>query len=68
MCFIVLYCPVLHCSTLPPGLNPFVLNNNNNNMSVTEVKRSCQLRKGISYAGRSCAQLSSSPRVRMELY
>ena len=22
MCVIILYCPVLHCSTLPPGINP----------------------------------------------
>jgi hypothetical protein len=29
--FIVLYCPVAHCSTLPPGINPFAVNNNNNN-------------------------------------
>jgi hypothetical protein len=29
--FTVLYCPVLHCSTLPPGINTFVVNNNNNN-------------------------------------
>jgi hypothetical protein len=27
----VLYCPVFHCSTLPPGINTFSLNNNNNN-------------------------------------
>jgi hypothetical protein len=31
MCVIVLYCPVLHCSTVPPGINPFAVNNNNNN-------------------------------------
>ena len=31
--FIVLNCPVLHCSTLPPGINPVVVNNNNNNWS-----------------------------------
>jgi len=36
VCVIVLYwivlcCPVLHCSTLPPGINPFAVNNNNNN-------------------------------------
>jgi hypothetical protein len=29
--FIALYCPVLHCSTLPPGINPFAVNNSNNN-------------------------------------
>ena len=29
--FSVLYRPVLHCSTLPPGLNLFAVNNNNNN-------------------------------------
>ena len=28
---IVLRCPVLYCSTLPPGMNPFAVNNNNNN-------------------------------------
>ena len=28
---IVLYSPVLHCSTLPSGINPFAVNNNNNN-------------------------------------
>jgi len=22
MCVVILYCPVLHCSTLPPGINP----------------------------------------------
>jgi len=29
--FIVFYIPILHCSTLPPGTNPFEVNNNNNN-------------------------------------
>ena len=23
MCVIILYCPVVHCSTLSPGINPF---------------------------------------------
>jgi hypothetical protein len=32
--FTVLYCPALHCSTLPPGINPFAVNNNNNNNNV----------------------------------
>jgi len=27
---IVVYCTVLRCSTLPPGINPFVANNNSN--------------------------------------
>ena len=27
---IVFYFPVLHCSKLPPGINPFKVNNNNN--------------------------------------
>ena len=28
MCVVILYCPVLRCSTLPPGINPFSINNN----------------------------------------
>jgi len=28
--FTVMYRPVLHCTTLPPGINPFAINNNNN--------------------------------------
>ena len=38
----LLYCPVLHCSKLPPSINPFAVdddddysnNNNNNNNNV----------------------------------
>jgi len=29
-CVFVLYCTVLHCSTLPPDINTFSANNNNN--------------------------------------
>ena len=41
--FIVLFCtvlcgPVLHCSTLPPGINPFAVNNNNNNNNNNKLK------------------------------
>ena len=31
LCSAVLYCPVLHCNTLPPGITTFAVNNNNNN-------------------------------------
>jgi hypothetical protein len=27
----ILCCPGLHCSTLPPGMQKFAVNNNNNN-------------------------------------
>jgi hypothetical protein len=32
-----LYCPVLHCSTLPPGINPFSVNNNNNKYFIKHI-------------------------------
>ena len=48
--FTVLYCPVLHCSTLPPDINPIAVNdddydddyddngdNNNNNNNNNNV-------------------------------
>jgi len=41
MCDVLLYCivlyctvlyrPLFHCSTMPPGTNPYAVNNNNNN-------------------------------------
>ena len=32
VCYCIVLCwPVLHCSALPPGMNPFAVNNNNNN-------------------------------------
>lgn len=38
LCVTVLYCPVLHCCTLPPGINPFTVNNNNNNSNNVQQK------------------------------
>jgi hypothetical protein len=35
----LLYCPILHCSTLPPGINSFVVNNNNNNMTLGNYRK-----------------------------
>jgi hypothetical protein len=33
------YCAVLHCSTLPPGINPFAVNDSNNNNNNIEIQR-----------------------------
>jgi hypothetical protein len=35
----VLYCPVLQRNTLPPGINPFAVNNNNNNNNNNKGSR-----------------------------
>ena len=36
-CYCIVCCPVLHCSTLPPGINPFAVNNNSNNNNNNNV-------------------------------
>jgi len=45
----VLYCPALHCNTLPPCINTFAVNNNNNVPSENFSSSLCE--DGVSWGG-----------------